>query len=123
MPTKLFQKGDPKPVGSGRKPGQLNRTTNEMREAIVKGTRAFSKIIKIANGETVVIGRGQNKRTLRPAIADIVAANRVLVQKVLPNLVAQHIDINAEMNHNPAEGAVERLKDRLKVVSGNGRAA
>jgi hypothetical protein len=31
-----FQKGDPKPVNSGRKPGVKNKTTQEIRDAIQK---------------------------------------------------------------------------------------
>lgn len=41
MPRRLFQKGDPKPEKSGRKPGQRNHTTEFVKDTI---TGAFDKL-------------------------------------------------------------------------------
>jgi len=113
-----YEKGGVANRNGGRPPGSPNKTTAEIRQAAIDGTKGFARLIAIANGQIVRIG----DRKLVPDTDQVIAANRVLIGRVMPNLVAQHIDINAQVNVDPATGAKDRLKERLKNGHGeNGK--
>lgn len=118
-----FKKGHKPPPGAGRPKGSKTKTPQWMREAIISKTNGFKLAIDIACGKRCVIGTGENKRTLTPEITDIIAANRILITRVLPSLHAQEIDLTATIENAAADGAKDWLQNKFGVVTNEEKAS
>src|SRR5690606_5595336 len=74
-------KGSPKVPGSGRKPGQPNRSTKELRELIMKRGRPIELLAAVCAGRRVKTGY---KTYEYPTMEARLAAARLLLEKVVP---------------------------------------
>jgi hypothetical protein len=88
------QKGLGKVKGSGRKPGQPNKITKDIKETIMKRGKPLELLCDVVRGKKIRVGPqagpGEPKYVY-PTLQDRVSAARVLIGKVAPDMKATEL--------------------------------
>lgn len=100
---KLFAKGDPRPEGAGRKPGQQNKTTKLLKEAIIEAAEAEGRD---GNGKQGLVGFLRTLSRREPAVFGR------LMEKLLPYQLTGKDGSPMQMVHTTKDQVVERFKER-----------
>jgi hypothetical protein len=100
---KLFQKGMPRPQGAGRRPGQTNKTTVLLKEAILMAAEAEGDNQRGRDG---LVGYLRTLARREPAVYGR------LLEKLLPYQLTGKDGSPMQMVHTTKDQLVERFKER-----------
>lgn len=78
--------GLPKVPGSGRKPGQRNAITRDVKELILSTGKPVKLLLDVAAGKRVRVGSPTEPRYVYPNVEQRMAAAKTLLAKICPDL-------------------------------------
>ena len=80
--------------GSGRKPGQVNKVTKDIKEMIIKRGKPAELLCDVVRGKKIRVGPQAgpgDPEYVYPTLQDRVSAARVLIGKVAPDMRSQEL--------------------------------
>ena len=88
--TTRFRPGAPKPPGSGRQKGTVNRDRKVSIERILASADPIATLCTVASGQPLTLAPepGADPKPIYPTLRDVLAAASKLLDKVLPDLKA-----------------------------------
>jgi len=98
-----FKKGEPRPEGAGRKPGQKNKTTTLLKEAIILAAEAEGRD---GAGKEGLVGFLRSLSRREPAVFGR------LMEKLLPYQLTGKDGSPMQMVHTTKDQVIERFKER-----------
>ena len=104
---------------NGKPSGTANRLTIAMREQISAGANPIGLLQRVACGEAIEIGSGDDKQTVTPTLEQMIRAASKLVDKVLPDAKDGALKFDIGKITSPAE-ALEAL-GRVAQAVGEGQ--
>ncbi len=110
-------KGLGKVNGSGRKPGQPNKITRDVKETIMKRGKPLELLCDVVRGRKVRVGpqAGPGEpEYVYPTLQDRISAARVLISKVAPDIKATEIS-------GPDGGPIETRVGSLDPIAETAR--
>jgi hypothetical protein len=75
-----------KPAGSGRKRGQKNRITKDVREYFLQRAKVGERLVSIASGRAMKVGPADDPRREHPTIEQQLKALGMILGRVAPEL-------------------------------------
>ena len=102
-PKHLFKKGDPRPEGAGRKPGQKNKLTMLLKDALITAAELEGSD---QHGKEGLVGYLRVLSRREPAVYGR------LLEKLLPYQLTGKDGSPMQMVHTTKDQVIERFKER-----------